>query len=168
MSFLEKGMIIYHSTIHDFDPSDIKTPCWFSIIEEQSHLHLCFKHYGHSGGRLLKYKLRENVKVLDLSCDGYLRMFVNANGSYKLAELMKKSDMYGGYKNYKDQAEIMLVNNDVLEFIGVKDIDLNKQVEYVEKTEGWRMVEESNNTSVISCCFPRSTKKRRKTIIIPI
>ena len=177
MSVLPKGMTIYHSTIHDFDPNEIKTPCWFSVIEEQSHLHLCFKHYGHPCGKLLTYKLRENVKVLDLSEDGYLRMFVNANGNYRLAELMKDSDMYGGYKNYKDQAEIMLVDNAVLEFVGEKEIDLNKRVRYVEKSEGWRMVDKEcdsdSDRDKTSCCMPsRKNKPPRKNkkinIVVPI
>ena len=167
MAVLPKGLIVYHSTIHDFDPQDIKTPCWFSVIEEQSHLHLCFKHYGHPCGRLLTYRLREDVKVLDLSCDGYLRMFVNANGNYKLAELMKKSDLYSGYKNYNDQAEVMLVDSDVIEFIGEKDIDLNRQVKYVEKSDGWRMVDKESNDSRAICCIPRRTKKHKRNKIIP-
>ena len=188
MDILPKGLTIYHSTIHDFEPSNIKTPCWFSTIEEQSHLHLCFKHYGHPCGRLLTYRLRENIKMLDLSQDGYVRMFVNANGNYKLANLMKDSDMYKGYKNYQDQAEIMLVDSSVLEFIGEKEIDLNKQVQYVEKSEGWRMVDATFNGSgdsgdssdsgdsghfdVNCCCVPRRSREKKyqnkRNHIVPI
>ena len=167
MAVLPKGLVVYHSTIHDFDPQEIKTPCWFSVIEEQSHLHLCFKHHGHPCGRLLTYKLREDVKVLDVSSDGYLRMYVNANGNYKLAELMKRSDMYSGYKNYNDQAEVMLVNNSLIEFVGEKHIELNKQVEYVEKPCGWRMVDKQDNDSRTTCCLPRRTKKHARNKIIP-
>ena len=167
-AILPKGLIVYHSTIHDFRPQDINTPCWFSILEEQSHLHLCFKHYGHSCGRLITYKLKQDVKVLDLSHDGYLRMFVNANGNHKLAHLMKTSDMYGGYRNYREQAEVMLVNTDSLEFVGEKDIDLNKQVEYVEKPEGWRMIDRSETAGNTKCCLRLRPRKPKENRIVPM
>ena len=170
MAVLQRGLLIYHSTIHDFDPQEIKTPCWFSVIPEQSHYHLCYKHFGHPCGRLLTYRLRENVTVADLSIDGYLRMIVNANGNYELANLMKGSGVYNGYKNYQDQAEVMLVDTSILEFISEDSIDLNKKVRYIEKNSEWRMIDE-NNTEVVSicdsCCVPRR-RRRGKNSITPI
>ena len=60
-------------------------------------------------------------------------MYVNANGNYKLANKIKKGK-YGkdiiGYINYPEQAEIMLCNNNCIEYIKTEKVDLLHKVKY--------------------------------------
>ena len=64
----------------------------------------------------------------------------------------------------------MLVDNtDILSLLEEKEIDLNKQVKYVEKSEGWRMVNKECNSDSdrdkTSCCMPsrKNVSHRAKT-----
>ena len=160
MVVIRKGTLIYHGTAHGFEPDEIKSPAWFSTLPEQAHNHVCYKYYGFSRGRLLCYRIKEDIIVLDLSICGDSRLYVNAFGNYALANNIKKEGRYQGYINFPEQSEVMLVDSSKIEFVNEKAISLNKKVVYIEtKNQNvWRMLEKVNTTEVIvkhntrKCC----------------
>ena len=134
--YLKKNTYLYHGTIYDFDPKDIKTPCWLSLEKNQAHNHISYRHYGNKDGNILVYKVIDNInsiKLIDISENGDIRMYVNGNGNYKLAKNIKKNK-YGndilGYINYPEQAEIMLCNNNCIEYVRTDKVDLLHKVQY--------------------------------------
>tara|TARA_B100001123_G_C15174169_1_gene972652 strand:- start:565 stop:1047 length:483 start_codon:yes stop_codon:yes gene_type:complete len=157
MVIIKKGTILYHGTIHDFEPDEMKTPGWFSTLKEQAHNHVCYKYYGYNHGRLLLYRLKQDISVIDLSRCGSSRLFVNAYGNYALADNIKKERRYEGYINFPEQSEVMIIDANNLEFIEEEKIKLNKKVVYIEiaNKNVWRMMEESNEVIVkhnTRCC----------------
>ena len=71
--YLQKNTYLYHGTIYDFSPNNIKTPCWLSIKKDQAHNHISYKHYGNKNGKILVYKVKENIKsikLIDISENG--------------------------------------------------------------------------------------------------
>ena len=109
---LKKGTTLYHGTIHDFPMDEIIIPCWFSKYKEQAINHVCYKHYGTPSGFLLSYILDEPISVYDISKDGDIRMEINANGNYRVANRFyykEYGDIYDGYINLPEQGEVMLV-----------------------------------------------------------
>ena len=160
MVVIRKGTLIYHGTVHDFEPDELKSPAWFSTLSEQAHNHVCYKYFGFSGGRLLCYRVKEDIIVLDLSICGDSRLYVNAFGNYALANNIKREGRYQGYINFPEQSEVMIVDSSKIEFVYEKAISLNKKVVYIEtKNQNiWRMLEEVNTNEVIvkhntrKCC----------------
>ena len=158
---LKKNTYLYHGTVYDFDPKDIRTPCWLSLEKNQAHNHISYRHYGNKNGKILIYKVTDkidSIKLIDISDNGDIRMYVNGNGNYKLAKRIKKGK-YGqdilGYVNYPEQAEIMLCNNYCIEFIRSEKVDLSNKVQYkrvdLKKKESWRMTVDKKNKN--KCCL---------------
>jgi len=153
MVTIKKGTLIYHGTIHNFDPKDIRVPSWFSTLENQAYFHVCYRHYLHENGRLLTYCLNKDVNVIDLAKSGDNRMFVNAYGNYAFANNIMKNTEYDGYLNFPDQAEIMLSKCECLDFIKETKIVLNKRVKYVNLKNNWRMMEDIGGVDNRCCCI---------------
>ena len=148
---IKKNTILYHGTKNEFDMNNIKTPCWFSTIKEQSINHLCYRHYSENG-LILTYKLKNDIRLIDISNDGDIRIFINANGNYKLAEKIKNKEFgnINGYCNFPEQAEIMLTSKKNLEPIKKEYIKLNHKVKYKRiNKNNWRMKEDRQCCTIL-------------------
>ena len=142
---LLEGTTIYHGTIHDFDMNQINMPCWFSLYRDQAINHVRYKHFGNKNGFLLSYRIKNSVKLYDISKDGDIRMDINANGNYDVAYKFfckQYGDEFGGYINLPEQGEIMIIRNMYIEPLNKIHIDLNRRVEYCNiDGKNWRMKE---------------------------
>jgi len=144
--------ILYHGTIFNFDPDEIRTPCWFSTKESEAINHICYKHYGHPNGKLITYKVIEEIELIDISDNGDVRMYINAYGNHSLAKNIKLNKLKNifshlpeqssagrdslstdnkeldGYINYPEQSEVMMVNINKLKYCTNRHVDLNHRV----------------------------------------
>jgi len=148
-TLLKKDTILYHGTVYNFEPTQIKTPCWFSTIKSEAINHICYRHRGNTNGKILKYKVTKDIELLDISKNGELRLYMNSNGNYKLAKYIAKGkwNNKNGYINYPDQAEVMLVALSHILYIDTEYVDLSHRVIYKRVGFDWRM---KNDTK--SCC----------------
>ena len=145
---LKKNTVLYHGTVSDFEPNELKLPSWLSFDKEQSHNHICYKYFGNSNGKILKYITNNIIKLIDLSKDGNSRLYVNAYGNYSFAENIKNGE-YGddihGYINYPEQAEVMICQPYLLNYLKSEKVSLNNKVEYKRITKvDWRMKKDKN------------------------
>ena len=155
---LKEGTLLYHGTINDFDMNIINIPCWFSKFKDQAINHVMYKHFGHTGGFLLTYRLLRDIVLYDISKDGDIRLDINKYGNYRLANKFyykEYGDEFEGYINIPEQGEIMLIRRGNLEPINKIHIDLNRHVEYCNiDGENWRMVpKKEKKKSIFTCCF---------------
>ena len=58
---LNKDTILYHGTICDFEPNDLKLPTWLSIDRDQAHNHICYKYFGQSNGKILTFMTKNKI-----------------------------------------------------------------------------------------------------------
>ena len=141
--------IVYHGTLNDFNPNDIKSPCWFSIEEEQSVKWIYYKYkknkcQGLKTGYLHKFKFVEKPVLLDINDDSDYRLDINANGNYNFSQKIMNGDYgeYDGYINLEDQAEIMLCNpSKYLKVVETTKIQIEKvyDLTYQKTPKGWRL-----------------------------
>ena len=140
---LEKGTILYHGTIHDFEMKEITMPCWFSKYKDQAINHVCYKHFGKPNGFLLSYRLNKDTTVYDISNNGDIRMEINAYGNYRVANRFyykEYGDEFDGYINLPEQGEIMLVSRNCIDPLQKLNIDLDRKVKYCNiDGKNWRM-----------------------------
>tara|TARA_Y100000591_G_C21599254_1_gene577189 strand:- start:108 stop:590 length:483 start_codon:yes stop_codon:yes gene_type:complete len=144
---LKKGTKLYHGTICDYNMSDIRTPCWLSILKDQAVNHVNYRHHG-CNGYLLTYKLNRDINIVNISGDGNVRLYVNAHGNHALANKMKEGEFgnIDGYINYDDQAEVMITKNDILDGISKEPIELYHKVRYKKiYLDKWRMEKSKNH-----------------------
>ena len=92
--------------------------------------------------------------MIDLSKQGDLRIFANANGNHALANLLLNSSEYSryeGYINFPEQAEVMIINVGCLDFVADVHVTLNRLVKYVQvENNNWRMVTKTDDIDDIS------------------
>lgn len=141
--------VVYHGTLNDFNPSEIKSPSWFSIEEDQSVKWIFYKYKknncsGLKTGYLHKFIVKNSPKLLDVNMHSDCRLEINANGNYSFSQKILNGEYgdYDGYINLEDQAEIMLCNpSKHLEIHETTKIQIEKvyPVNYQKTANGWRL-----------------------------
>ena len=154
MTTIKKGTFLFHGTIYTFDGKQIRGVSWFSLEREQAINHICYRHYKNPNGRILTYVVKHDINLIDLSKQGDLRIFANANGNHALANLLLNSSDYSkyeGYINFSEQAEVMIINVGCLNFVADVRVTLNRLVKYVQvENSNWRMVTRTDDIDEIS------------------
>ena len=153
---LQPNTIIYHGTIHDFEPNDLKFPAWFSFDLEQAHNHIAYKYDKNSEGKILQYKTNIFINLIDISDDGDFHLYINEKGNKALANDIANG-IYGdvmGYVNYPEQNEIMLCNimhnnQNIVNYQKTSSVKLFHTVSYRRYGNDWRMKE---NKKQKHCC----------------
>lgn len=143
--------IIYHGTLNNFSPSEINSPSWFSIEEDQSVKWIYYKYkknncVGIKTGYLHKFKFIKTPNLLDINNDinNNYRLEINAYGNNMFSDRIMKGEYgdYDGYINLEDQAEIMLCNpSKFLKIIETTKIEIEKvyELSYQKTPNGWRL-----------------------------
>ena len=154
MTLIKRGTFLFHGTIYSFDGKQIRGISWFSLEREQAINHICYRHYKNPNGRILTYVVKHDINLIDLSKQGELRIFANANGNHALANLLLNSSEYSryeGYINFPEQAEVMIINVGCLDFVADVHVTLNRLVKYVQvENNNWRMVTKTDDIDDIS------------------
>ena len=141
--------IIYHGTLNNFIPSEINSPSWFSIEEDQSVKWIYYKYkknncVGLKTGYLHKFKVINNPNLLDVNTNTNYRLEINAHGNNNFSKRIMNGDFgsYDGYINLEDQAEIMLCTpSKFLKVIETTKIQIEKvyDLSYQKTSKGWRL-----------------------------
>tara|TARA_B100000214_G_C23903092_1_gene597461 strand:- start:300 stop:782 length:483 start_codon:yes stop_codon:yes gene_type:complete len=152
---LKPNTIIYHGTVHDFDPTELKFPAWFSFDLEQAHNHIAYKYDKNTKGKIHHYTTNMHINLIDISDDGDFHLYINEKGNKALADEIANG-IYGdvmGYVNYPEQNEIMLcrmINNkqNIINYHKTMAVKLLHKVSYRRYGNDWRMKKNKKT----NCC----------------
>ena len=152
---IKPNTTIYHGTVHNFDPLELKCPAWFSFDLEQAHNHIAYKYYQNTTGKIYQYTINTNINLIDISEDGDFRLYINEKGNKSLADDIARGN-YGdviGYVNHPEQNEIMLCDikhsdQNIITYDKTIPIQLLHTVSYRRYGKDWRMKQDKKN----NCC----------------
>lgn len=152
------GTYIYHATPYQFEPKNIKQMSWFTTVPNQAINHASYKYFGCPNARLLVYKTKEPLKILELSLSLHKLEYFKAFGRELFAKSLLDENKYAGWMVHEGQAEFTLCNYNNIEVVSDRITYFDKKIIYsqvaVKDAEyKWGIIEVKPSRSWWSRCF---------------
>ena len=150
------GTYLYHATPNIYEPSNIKPLMWFTTNSEQARNHASYKYFGCPNARLLVYKTKVPIKIIDLSLSLHKFDYLKIFGRDLFAKSLTEEGHYAGWMIHEAQTEFTLCNYNVIETVGVRNIYFDTKIVYSPLVDNceykWGIIEVKPSRSWWRCC----------------
>jgi hypothetical protein len=154
---IPEGTYIYHATPLRFEAEDIQKFTWFSTNSEQAITHASYKHFGCPNARLLVYKTKVPIKIVELSLSLYKLDNFRDFGRELFAKSLIEEGQYAGWMIHESQAEFTLCKNDVIQVVSDRLASFDSKVVYtplrINCDYKWGLIEVKPSRSWWKCCY---------------
>lgn len=124
------GTYLYHATPYHFEQSDIKPLMWFTTNPEQARNHASYKHFGCPKARLLVYKTKVPLKIIELSLSLHKLEYFKVFGRELFAKSLIEDGHYAGWMMHEAQTEFTLCNYNDIEAVGIRNTYFDTKIVY--------------------------------------